>query len=269
MNIGAEPKKVAILGLLLVVASYLIYSNLAGGDTETTAASTGRPAGAAAATGQAAAAAQTAGAAPSAAAQNAAASLAAANASAASNSAARRRAGAPEGMEEFRPSLKPREGKERVDTAKIDPTLELYRLQRLQQISAAPGGRNLFEFGAVPPPPQPDVKILPKVAEVKPLPQPPLVEPPPQQPPQIVKPQAPPIPLKYYGFSQKDYKVATQNGGPSRGLFLRGGEEIFVAAEGDLIDRRYKVVRVQAGSATLLDVQFDHEQSIPIERVPE
>ena len=93
--------------------------------------------------------------------------------------------------------------------------------------------------------------------------------PPPVDPGLAPKPQAPPIPLKYYGFSQKEFEQRSRNGGARRGLFLRGGEEIFVASVGDLIDRRYKVIRIEAEKATLEDTQFEKEQAIPIERSPD
>ena len=42
-----------------------------------------------------------------------------------------------------------------------------------------------------------------------------------------------------------------------------------VASVGDLIDRRYKVIRIEAEKATLEDTQFEKEQAIPIERSPD
>jgi hypothetical protein len=88
---------------------------------------------------------------------------------------------------------------------------------------------------------------------------------PPTPPP---PPPAPPIPLKFYGFSQKDFEQRARAGGPRRGLFIKGADEIFVVSEGDLIDKRYKVVRIQEASATLEDTQFSKQQTIPIEQVP-
>ena len=252
MTLGAEPKKVAILGLLLAVAVYLVYTNILSAPGEDSSASAAAPA-----------AVNTSlppipGGLP-----NERINVAAG----AGSSTARRRDGA---VEEFRPSLKPREGKDKVDTAKIDPTLELYRLEQLQQVAFGGGSRNLFEFAAAPLPPAPKVIINPKPVEQPKVEAPPPPPPVPSDPP---KPRAGPIPLKYYGFTQKEFEPRQQNGGARRGLFLRGDAEIFVGAEGDLIDRRYKVVRVQATSATLQDTQSmqmdNFEQTIPLERVPE
>jgi len=246
MNLGAEPKKVVVLGVLLLVAGYTVYTNVfAPSGQETTSA-----------------AAPPVNAAPPA--------LSPRQIDPASpdepsfGSSSRREAG---GVQEFRPSLK-RRAEDKIDPAKIDPTLELYRLAQLKEVAANSSGRNVFEFGAAAPPPQPDIKIVPKVAASfgppKPLPPPPPVTPPPPPPP----PAAPPIPLKFYGFSQKDFEQRARTGGPRRGLFIKAGEEIFVAAEGDLIDKRYKVVRIQDTSATLEDTQFNKQQTIPIEQLP-
>jgi len=247
MNLGAEPKKVVILGVLLLVAGYTVYTNVlapSGEETTSAAAPPVNPAPVPA--------------------------LAPRPIDAASpdepsfGTSARRETG---GVQEFRPSLK-RRTEDKIDPAKIDPTLELYRLAQLKEVAANSTGRNVFEFGAAAPPPQPDIKIVPKVAASfgppKPPPPPTPVIPPPPPPP----PSAPPIPLKFYGFSQKDFEQRAKKGGPRRGLFIKGADEIFVAAEGDLIDKRYKVVRIQDASATLEDTQFSKQQTIPIEQVP-
>jgi hypothetical protein len=53
-------------------------------------------------------------------------------------------------------------------------------------------------------------------------------------PPKIV--EVPPIPLRFFGFSRKD-GVST--------VFLLKGNDVFLAREGDIVDRRYKIVRVR------------------------
>ena len=41
-------------------------------------------------------------------------------------------------------------------------------------------------------------------------------------------------------------------------------DDIFVAAEGDLIKKRYKVVRIGASSVEVEDTQFNHTQMLPL-----
>ncbi|MEO8027826.1 MAG: hypothetical protein ABI823_15185, partial [Bryobacteraceae bacterium] len=64
-------------------------------------------------------------------------------------------------LEEFHPSLKPKRGEEAVDFTTVDPTLKIERLARLQKVSAEGAMRSLFDFGAAP---------LPKVDPIKPGP---------------------------------------------------------------------------------------------------
>jgi hypothetical protein len=42
------------------------------------------------------------------------------------------------------------------------------------------------------------------------------------------------------------------------------GDDIFVAAEGELIKRRYKVVRIGVSSVEVEDTQFNHTQPLPL-----
>jgi hypothetical protein len=156
------------------------------------------------------------------------------------------------GTREFRPSLKPKD----VDTAGIDPTLRLDLLAKLKTVNAEGGTRSLFEIGAAPPSAAIDVKEPAKIAIVRPFYgpiMPKAAEPPPD-------PKAPPIPLKFYGFVNKT-KV-----GDKRAFFL-DGEDIVIAAEGELIKKRYKIVRIGVNSAVVEDTDFktNNQQTLPLE----
>ena len=61
-------------------------------------------------------------------------------------------------------------------------------------------------------------------------------------------PAAPPIPLKFYGF-------ASSPGEPKK-IFLKNGDDVFVAGEGEIVDRRYKVVRISATSVEIQDMVY-------------
>jgi hypothetical protein len=79
--------------------------------------------------------------------------------------------------------------------------------------------------------------------------------PPPQQ--AYVPPPPPPIPLKFFGFASKP-------GEPKR-IFLSSNDgDVFIAAEGDIVDRRYKVVRITNSSVEIEDVLSNNRQSIPL-----
>ena len=70
-------------------------------------------------------------------------------------------------------------------------------------------------------------------------------------------PPPPPIPLKFYGF-------ASSPGEPKK-IFLKYGEDVFVAGEGEIVDRRYKVIRISPTSVEIQDVVGSGPpQSIPL-----
>jgi hypothetical protein len=136
----------------------------------------------------------------------------------------------------------------------IDPTLRLDLLAKLKQVTLAKGERSLFDYSQPPPPPAPAVKQ--PIIQPKPMEETkadngvtPEVKPP--------EPPKPPIPLKFYGF--------VVGGGTRRGFFLQGTEEIFVASEGELVQKRYKIVRIGVNSAVVEDTQFKHQQTLPLE----
>jgi hypothetical protein len=72
-----------------------------------------------------------------------------------------------------------------------------------------------------------------------------------------VIPQAPPIPLKFYGF-------ASSVGEPKK-IFLKMGEDVWVAGEGEIVDRRYKVIQITPTSVSIQDMVYSSPpQSIPL-----
>jgi hypothetical protein len=129
----------------------------------------------------------------------------------------------------------------------LDPTLRLDLLAASEKTEYQGTGRNIFVSQAE------DV-VIPKPAargntDVQTENAAPYVVPSP--------PQAAPIPLKFYGF-------ASSPGEPKR-IFLKLGEDVFVAGEGEIVDRRYKVIRISATSVEIQDVlNSGPPQSIPL-----
>jgi len=246
LEVGAEPRKVAVLAGLLVVAAYLMYTNVL--------SESGAPPQ------------QSVAPAPAAVKPNPLTAMRqaedAATAATASAGPARNVRGASAAVE-FRPSLKPKRPEDRPDMARIDPALRLDLLAKLQSVRLDGGGRSLFDFGAAPPPKLPEPKIVPgrggkKGAEEAKLPEIAPAETKPVAPP---KPPAPPIPLKFYGF------ISGRAGGDKRAFFLQG-EDIFVAGEGETIKSRFKIVKIGINAATVEDVQYKNQQSLPLEIAP-
>ena len=229
MKIGAEPKKVGAFIALLAVAGIVYWINST--PDAPLAQSAARPAAAA-------------GAAPVADGINQA---------------------APRRTASGHPSLSERVYKrpDAVDPGKVDPALRLDLLAKVQAIEPEGGARNLFEFSKEPPP-QPVVATakLPNVGQIHPngLPTPATPGPTPVQPAQPTgPPPAPPINLKYYGYSTK------RSDGERKAFFL-DGDDIIVAAEGEIIKKQYKVVRIGVNSVQMEDTASKSTQTLPLQQ---
>jgi hypothetical protein len=159
------------------------------------------------------------------------------------------------GRREFRPSLVPRKDEDR---SRIDPTLRLDLLAGIENVKFESAGRNLFEFGPVDIPkpklPEPKIVVNPQPKFIGPEPPPPPPAPPVKQPP-------PPIPLKFYG-------LALPVRGNGKRVFCLQGDEILTPSEGDLVQNRYRIVRITAASVLVEDIEHKHQQQIPIDQPP-
>jgi hypothetical protein len=123
--------------------------------------------------------------------------------------------------------------------ASLDPTLKLALLASSENMKYTGNGRNIFRAEEDIPKP-----IAPPVTPVKQdnLPPPP--------------PPPPPINLKFFGFASKP--------GEAKRIFLSKGEDVFIAGEGDIVDRRYKVLQIGPASVTIQDVLTNNTQQIPL-----
>jgi len=119
----------------------------------------------------------------------------------------------------------------------LDPTLRLDLLKSSEDVSYQGSGRDIFQN-------QPEPVKIPE--PVKPVID---TTPPPPPPP-------PPIPLRFYGFS-------TNKTGPKQ-VFLSKGDDIFVAKEGQIIDRRYKIIKIGPNSIEVEDMLTNNRQTLPL-----
>jgi len=159
-------------------------------------------------------------------------------------------------VQDFKPTLKLPDG---VDVSRIDPALRLNLLAQLQNLPLEGGERSLFEFAAPPKPTTP----TPTVAKVVPMTPPPPTQAIPAAPP---KPVIPPIPLKYYGYVSESRAVAP---GAAKRAFFLDGEDIVVAGENDVIHNRFKVIRIGVNSAVVEDTASKNQQTLPlVEELP-
>ncbi len=124
----------------------------------------------------------------------------------------------------------------------LDPRLRLDLLKLSEDTEYKGAGRNIFRAEAEIPKP---VESPIKKAGTSPPPPPPTSPPPP-----------PPINLKFVGF-------ARGTGEPTK-VFLTQGDDIFVAAEGEIVNRRYRVLRINPNSVEIEDVLSNNRQTIPL-----
>jgi hypothetical protein len=125
-------------------------------------------------------------------------------------------------------------------STRLDPTLDLKLLSQSEEIKYAGNGRNIFVAGSVPieTPKRTGATDTP-VAYV----------PPPTPPP-------PPITLKFFGFANRP--------GETKKVFLSQDADVFIAAEGDIVDRRYRVLRISPTAVEVEDVLNNNRQSLPL-----
>jgi hypothetical protein len=234
MNLGAEPKKVGILGALLLVAVVVFFMNSTpDGEEAPPAARPSAPA-------------------------------VAAPARPGPGVAASERPAVNRGRQaerEFRPSLRRKRNEPAPDPTSIDPTLRTDLLARLQQVNVEGVRRSIFDFGQAAPSPS---ETKPAVAAVKgpkaPDPLTPRPEPQPvasNTPPP--PPQAPPVPMKFFGYVSPTKQ-------PTKRAFFVEGEDIHIVKEGDVVKNRYKIVRIGVNSVVVEDLQFKSQQTVPLEQ---
>lgn len=120
----------------------------------------------------------------------------------------------------------------------LDPTLRFDLLKSSEDVTYKGSGRDIFRSQA-PPPEIPKVVTPPVTAQQeKPAPPPP-----------------PPINLKLYGYAQK-------KNGEAKKVFLSSGEDIFVAKEGDIVNRRYRILKIGNNSVEVEDVLTNNKQTL-------
>jgi len=105
-----------------------------------------------------------------------------------------------------------------------NPQLHRWKLDAARKTDYKPNGRNIFTPAPIPPPPPPR-DLHPK----------------PPDPPVEVPPPPPVLPVKFFGYGS----VA----GAPRRAFFSDGDQVYIAAEGEVLMGRYRIVKI--GNATL------------------
>jgi hypothetical protein len=130
-------------------------------------------------------------------------------------------------------------------SAQLDPTLKMAPMLVTEALVYSGSGRNIFSASSVP------VDIPKPIAPARPkTPPPPVYTPPPGPPP------PPPIDLKFFG-------TATSANGKRQAFLLRG-DDVFLATDGEIVQRRYRIVSVAANSIVVEDLTNNNRQTLPL-----
>ena len=121
-----------------------------------------------------------------------------------------------------------------------NPTLHWGYLQEVRSVRYRGELRNLFAPAPVAPPaPAGGVAAAAAAAQAAAGPPPP-----------------PPIPLRFYGYATRP--------GQTKRVFLRWNRKIFVAAEGQVVADRYKVIRIDPKAVAIEDLQEQRTEVLPL-----
>jgi hypothetical protein len=124
----------------------------------------------------------------------------------------------------------------------LDPRLHLDWLANSESVKYEGKGTNIFRAAA-------------ETIKIDPVKVPPLTR---QQ--QLAKlntpPPPPPITLKFFGISNSR--------GERPKAFLSQGDDVWIAHEGDVVDRHYKIVRISPNAVEVEDLLNNNRQSIQL-----
>ena len=139
-------------------------------------------------------------------------------------------------------------GPERLDRFVVqNPTLRTDLLAAGSKLEYAGMKRNIFNFTALPPQQAQHQPAPPRVDDQGP----PAPAPPPVDPPLVP-------PFKFYG-----YTVDVQSG--RRRGFFTNGDDIWVAAEGEVVQRRFKLVSLSATRAEVEEIASGKRATLQID----
>ncbi len=125
----------------------------------------------------------------------------------------------------------------------LDPTLHPELMAQAESLEYTGTGRNIFSLTSMP------IEIPKPITSARTREVAQQTGPPPPEPPPVID-------LKFFGFSSR------QSG--NRRAFLLKGDDVFIASEGEVVDHRYKVVKIAPTSIQVEDLPYANTQSLPL-----
>jgi len=138
-----------------------------------------------------------------------------------------------------------------VPTDSLDPRLHLDLLAGAEEVKYQGQGKNIFRASAeeikidkvnVPPRKQDQNRIQNQNQA--------------QGPQVYTPPPPPPINLKFFGL--------TNSKGEKPKAFLSQGADVWIAQEGDVVNRHYRIIRISPRDIEIEDLLNNHRQNIPL-----
>ena len=133
-------------------------------------------------------------------------------------------------------------------SSSLDPTLDERAMLRTESLVYSGTGRNIFSLVYTPPAPVAPRNLPP----ARPNPTAVVAPPVPTGPP-----PPPPINLKFFGTAVR-----------ANGLhqaFLLSGEDVYLASQGDIVARKYKILTISSGSIQVEDLVNHNAQTLPLQ----
>ncbi|HEX4006113.1 MAG TPA: hypothetical protein VHX60_08060 [Acidobacteriaceae bacterium] len=125
----------------------------------------------------------------------------------------------------------------------LDPTLHPELMAGAEALVYAGSGRNIFSMSSAPP------KIEEVAGPVR------ATAPGPTVVAQTGPPPPPPIDLTFFGYEAH---------GDTKKAFILHGDDVFIAAEGDVVDHHFKVVKISPLSIQVTDLLYNNTQTLSL-----
>jgi hypothetical protein len=125
-----------------------------------------------------------------------------------------------------------------------DPQLRMDLLEKIRKQEYAGAQINIFTGRPIPPPVQPQKAV---------------------EPPKPAEPAGPPplqVPVKFFGFT-----TDPQSG--KKRAFFTDGDDVFIMAEGELLQNKFRLLRIGATSAEMEEISSGRRATLQLEQLPE
>ncbi len=132
-------------------------------------------------------------------------------------------------------------GSEKFEPLSVEnPSLRIDKLERIRKLEYSGSRRSIFTAYMPPPPLPPMPKIDP--SKVEPPPEPPLT-----------------LPVKFFGY-------ATDPSSGRKRAFFTNGEDVFILSEGEMLQNRFRLLRIGNATADFEEVLSGKRATLPLEQ---